>query len=218
MDGPDSGEPNALTIEAWCRLAADGNVIALERLLWVHHSRLAGFARRKIGTDWQGRIDVDDLLQDAYVDIFQTIGNFAYHDEDSFYHWATRIIEHRFIDRVRSLRRKKRDAGREVTVPDRSTSRHESFLDRCFRETVTPSRIMRREDAINALMTCIAKLPEDYRLVVRRYHLEEVPLSVIAADLGRSEDAIRRMASRAVERLTTCLRNASRYFSSHDAP
>ena len=215
MASPDSSKPDSTSIESLCRLAAEGDGVALERLLWAHHGRLVGFARRKIGTDWQGRINVDDLLQDAYVDVFQAIHDFVHHDDDSFYHWATRIIEHRFIDRVRSLRRKKRDAAREVAVPDGSRSRHESFLDHCFRETTTPSRIMRREDAVNALMTCIAKLPDDYRIVVRRHHLNEEPLSAIAADLGRSEDAVRRLSSRAVQRLGACLRNASRYLSSH---
>lgn len=211
----ENNQADPATVEAWCRQAANGDTAALERLLWAHRGRLAGFCRRKIGTDWQGRIDVDDLLQDSLVDIFKDIGGFAWQGEDSFYRWAARIIEHKFIDRVRALRRKKRDAAREVAAPNQSTSRHESLFDRCFRETMTPSRIMRREDAVSALMTCIAKLPEDYRLVVRRYHLNEEPLSVIAADLGRSEDAVRRLASRALERLAACLHKASRYLSSH---
>ncbi len=69
--------------------------------------------------------------------------------------------------------------------------------------------------AVGALMTCIAQLPEHYRMVVQRLYLNEEPLAVVATDLGRSEDAVRRLGSRAVERLHRCLGRASHYLSTH---
>ena len=200
-----------------CRRAAEGDVSATEQLIWSNRGRLYGFARRKIGPDWQANIDPEDILQEVYVDIFRGIASFKYEHEDSFYRWATRLIEHRFIDRIRMLRRKKRDVTREVGPGGGpNVSRHESFLANQLKDTLTPSRMLRRQDAVSALMSCIAKLPEDWRVVVQRYHLQEEPLASIAADMGRSEDAVRRMASRAVERLAECLRSASRFFKSTD--
>ena len=203
------------TIEEWCRQAVEGGTSALEKLLWAHRARLTGFLRRKIGVDWKGKIDLDDVLQEAYMDIFDGIAGFTYQDEDSFYRWAARIIDHKFIDQVRRLRRKKRDVAREVASGERSTSRHESFFRRSFPDLHTPSRAMRRADAVGALMTCIAQLPEHYRMVVQRLYLNEEPLAVVATDLGRSEDAVRRLGSRAVERLHRCLGRASHYLSTH---
>ena len=202
-------------LEAWCRQASAGDADALSRVLAAHRGRLAGYVHRKIGPDWRGKIEDDDVLQEAYIEVFQTIGSFTCHDVDSFYRWATRIIDHKFIDQVRRLRRKKRDAGREV-APRGGPSRHESFLANHFADTTTASKLMRREDAVSALMACIAKLPPDYLTVVRRYHLDQEPLADIAADIGRSPDAVRRLASRAVEQLQTCLRSASRFLSGGD--
>lgn len=216
MRAEETPPDQPIDVLALCRSAAEGDIAALETLIWAHRGRLWGFARRKIGPDWQGVIDPDDILQDAYIDIFTGIARFKAENEDSFYRWATRLIEHRFIDRVRALRRKKRDVAREVQGSPRSVSRHESFLASHLRDTATPSRALRREDAVNALMTCIAKLPDDWRIAVQRVHLDQEPLDAVAADMGRSEDAVRRLVSRAVERLAECMRSASRFLSSHD--
>ena len=216
MSQDDSPALSPTQIEALCRKAAAGDESALQRLLLAHGGRLEGFIRRKIGPDWRGKIDPDDILQETYIDIAKSIAGFEYQGEESFYRWTTRIIDHRFVDQVRHLRRKKRDAAREVTGAGKSESRHESFLAKHFADSMTASRVMRKADAVNALMACIARLPEDYRVVVQRYYLNEEPLTGIAADLDRSEDAIRRLAGRAVERLSACLRSSSRFFTSRD--
>lgn len=173
-----------------------------------------GFAMRKIGVDWQGKIDPEDILQEAYISIFAGISSFEYRGEESFYHWASRIIDHRFLDQVRSLRRKKRDASRELaTGSGGDNSRYHQLLDRVSAETTTPSRVMRREDAVAAMLMCIAKLPEDYRKAVQRLYLEEAAVSEVAGELGRSEDAVRRLAGRAIEQLARNMGHASRFLS-----
>ncbi len=206
--------PDGEEIGALCRSAAAGETAALERLLLCHYPRLIGFARRKIGVDWQGKLEAEDVLQEGYVEIFANITTFVFEGEDSFYRWATRIIDHTFIDRVRSLRRQKRDVAREAALGSgEGSSRRLLLLDQVMRDSVTASRIMRREDALAAMMACIAKLPEDYRIVVQRVYLGEEPIKAVAADMGRTEDAVRRLAGRAVNQLNECLGNASRYLS-----
>ncbi len=216
----DARDPQTMT--TWCQQAAAGDADALAQLLWAHHARLLGFARRKIGVDWQGKIEPEDLLQEAYIDIFQAIRDFTCSDGEAFYHWATRIIDHRFIDQVRHWRRRKRDAAREVhaahggaDAAGTSTAGTQALLARCRPDLVTPSVALRQQDAAAALMSGIAQLPEDYRVVVQRLYLRQEPLAAVAADLGRSEDAVRRLAGRALERLTSYLGRASRYLSSH---
>ncbi len=212
-DTPQFPDPSAL--ESLSRQAAGGDVAALEQLLWAHHRRLLGFARRKIGVDWQGRIGAEDLLQEAYVAVFAGIREFVHEDADSFYRWVSRIIDHRFIDQVRHWRRKKRDVSREAAPAGSRPESMPALVERCQALAQTPSRALRRADAVGALLTCIAKLPDEYRVVVQRLYLNEEPLSRIARDFGRSEDAIRRLGSRAIEHLARCLGRASRYLSGH---
>lgn len=213
MDAPEH-HLSAAQIEALCRSAVGGDPSALERLLWVYHSRLLAAARRKIGVDWQGKLDAEDILQETYVHIFADIATFEYQGEDSFLHWASRILDHRFIDQVRRLRARKRDAQRETAPAASSDSRYDGFIARCFPDLSTPSIALSRQDALRAIVMCMAQLPEHYRAVVQRHYLDEEPLSTIAVEMNRSEDAVRRMASRALDQLEICLGRASDYVRS----
>lgn len=200
-------------VEALCRRAVAGDADALEQVLCLHHRRLMGFARRKIDPRWQGKIEPEDVLQESYVEAFASIPRFVYQGDDSFYRWMTRIIEHRFYNLVRGQQAGKRSAAREVRAGDRSSSGYNTLLDHCLREGRTPSLAMQRADAEGALLGCLARLPEDHRAVIRRRYLEEADFAAIAAELGRSEDAVRRLADRAIEKLEACMGRASNFLT-----
>lgn len=219
---PASGPLTPEQIESLIAAASGGDPAALERLLGHYHPRLAGFVARKIGVDWQGKIEPEDVLQEAYIDAFRLVRGFVAQGPDSFYHWMSRIIDHRFIDRVRHLKRAKRDTTREVSGGSGgsggagSGSRHTMLLDRVAGGPGSPSIVARGHEAIAALMACIAQLPEDYRVVVTRLYLNEEPLADVARDLARSEDAVRRLGSRAIEKLEQCMGRATKFFSRSD--
>jgi DNA-directed RNA polymerase specialized sigma24 family protein len=83
----------------------------MERLLGLVHDRLVGRAARKIGPEWQGRIDPDDLVQETYIQVVADIGAFTWSGEESFYHWCATILDHRFIDAVRRIARRSAARG-----------------------------------------------------------------------------------------------------------
>lgn len=216
MPQMDKPEPNLATPESiaqWMHQAIAGDVDALERLLAVHHRRFIGFARRKIGTDWAKKIDADDLLQDAYVQVFSSVRTFASGSPDAFYYWVTRIIENKFFDSVRHWSRQKRLVARETSQSASIQSRYDALLTECGPVVSSPSLSIRKAEMQGALLGCIARLSPDYREVVRRVHLGEESYEVLAAELGRTPEAVRRMASRAVEQLRECLGRASQFLS-----
>lgn len=215
MSGANAQPPTAAELAEWSTRAARGDEEALVLLLSSHHARLLGFATRKVGVDWAGKIDPEDLLQEAYIDICAAIGDFTCAGEDAFYRWAARIIDHRFIDQVRHWRRRKRDTARETRPAGTTGAGLQTLLERCGPQLGSPSVALRRADAVAAIMSGLACLPPDYRQVIQRLYLRQEPLAAVAADLGRSEDATRRLAGRALERLGAHLGRASRYLSSH---
>lgn len=196
------------TVEALCVRAAAGDLDAAERLLWMHHKRLLVHAVRKVGVDWQGKIEPEDILQDAYIDVLRGIGAFEARDSESFYRWVSRIVDHKFIDHVRVLRRAKRDTAREISVDGRA-----ALLDRLTDGGSTPSRIIRRADAEAAMLACIAGLPDEQRDILTRRYFRNEPYARIAESLGKSEDAVRRACGRAVDRVRERLGRASWYLS-----
>src|SRR5690242_3264233 len=100
-------------VETLCRAAAGGDADALTKLLLLHHGRLLEHAVRKVGPDWRGKLDPEDLLQEAYSDVVTGIGSFSYQGADSFYHWTVQIVDRRYVDQVRRWRAGKRDVARE---------------------------------------------------------------------------------------------------------
>lgn len=197
---------------ALVRAAQAGDDRAIERLLGSVHDRLLGRAARKIGPEWQGRIDPDDLLQETYIQAVTDLPGFTDQGEESFYRWISTILDHRFIDAVRKHRAKKRGEGRVAVAPG-AMSRHESFLGQCLPDLQTPSVLPRRQEAVAAMMVAIARLDPDQRKVVQRLMLDQESISEIARDMGRSEDAVRRLGSRAVEKLRGLMGDAARFLS-----
>ena len=205
------GTPSEPDQSALCAAAAGGDAGAAERLFVLHHARFLGLAKRKIGADWQGKIEPEDVLQDAYAAAWATITKFEHRGEDSFFRWVARIIDERFIDRVRGVRRKKRDTAREAARP--AGSRMETLLARLEAEQAGASVIARRRDAGAAVLAALATLPADYRDVIQRVYLDEQPIAEAAGAMGRSEDAARRLAGRALAALRLGLGRASRWLT-----
>lgn len=211
---PEIGRsPQAEAVEALCAAAATGDADALEMLFLGHHARLLGLARRKIGPEWSGRIEPEDVLQEAYADAFAHVSGFEGRDAESFYRWMARIIENRFYDHIRRWRSKKREVSREVGRPADGGSSFDRLLERCRPEELSPSKAVGREEAVAAVMMCLARLPEDYRAVVRRVCVEHESYEAVASDLGRSPEAVRKLVGRGLEKLRACLGRRSRYLS-----
>lgn len=197
--------------------AAAGSAEAVEKLLAAHHTRFLGFAKRKIGVDWSGRIDAEDLLQESYVSVFDHLDRFDARDAESFYRWVTQIIENRFFDKVRHWTRQKRDVSRESAPGPAHTSsdNYTALIEVCGGSGAghAPGRVLQKDEAIGAMLSALAGLPADYRSVVEAVFLRHESYEQAATTLGRSPEAVRRMLTRAIDRLRDALGRASRFLS-----
>ena len=203
---PDSEDSRTPRLAELCQAAAQGEATAIERLIAIHHARFLGLARRKLGVEWQGRIEPEDLLQEAYVDAFVCAATLTYTDDDSFYRWASRIIEHKFIDHLRRWRTAKRDTRREARA---GGSTYALLLEQAPGAAPTPSRVLRREEMAGAALAILAQLPADARAAVARHYLHGAPLATVASELGRSPEAVRKLVARALKRLRARLADIS---------
>lgn len=65
----------------------------------------------------QGRIDSQDILQEAYMEASQRLAKFAEKKPLPFYLWLRRIVSHKLIDaHRRHLGAQARDAGQEISL------------------------------------------------------------------------------------------------------
>lgn len=114
--------------------------------------------------------EADDLLQDAFVRVFDKIGRFQWQGEGSLLRWMSRITLNLFFDKARRRRlMRETDIGPlEETLPEPD-----------YQETlqVPPEK----------LKTFLDGLPERYRTVFQLYCIDNLSHAEIAGLLGIKE-------------------------------
>ena len=112
------------------------------------------------------RDDACDVVQDSFVKIFQSIGQFEYRGEGSLRSWVTRIV----VNEALGLLRRKSGLTFTDDIPDTADDEEPDI-----------SQVSDEQ-----LATLIAALPEGYRVVLNMYVFGEMSHKEIAAELGIS--------------------------------
>jgi len=193
--------------------AVEGDSTALRTLLEHFGGEVRKRISGRIDKRWRASLDEDDVMQVTYLEAFLHIDQLTSRDSASFLAWLTRIAENVLRDAVRGLSRQKRpDPARRVHAALGPDS-YVGLLECLGVTTTTPSRETVRHDAAAILQTAVARLPGDYETAVRLYDLEGLPISEVAARMGRSVGAVHMLRARAHDRLRQDLGSASQFFS-----
>jgi len=70
--------------------ATDGDGGALQSLIVEYHGALRANVERRISATLRGRLDPDDVLQDAYIAVFRTVAGLDFDGPAAFYAWLGR--------------------------------------------------------------------------------------------------------------------------------
>jgi RNA polymerase sigma-70 factor (ECF subfamily) len=153
----------------------------------------------------RGRVADSDVIQDAWLAAFLSLGDFEDRGDGSFAAWLRQILDHKLLDGVRRHARvAMRDARREVRL---ATEARDGVRAAGLHQT-SPSGLVAAAEESAALRAVVAGLPEDQRMVVRLVHEERLSLVEVGARMGRSADAARMLYSRALSRLSRLLGGA----------
>lgn len=171
-------------------LARAGDGEAFRRLFEKYHRRLALFAHYRLGGALRASMDVDDAVQETFLEAARDICRFEYRSPDSFFRWLASIARHVIEDAARRESRRKRDGGRRVDAADAGLA-----------DTLTPSRILFQSEKVRALMKRLDALPGQYREVIVLARLEGLAPSEIAERMGKPREAVALLLHRALKRL-----------------
>ncbi len=139
----------------------------------------------------KAKLDPEDILQEVYLDVFRQMDHFENRGPDSFVNWVLTILDSKLIDARRALHRQKRDIACEV--PAVSPGESESYfnlINELYADSVTPSRVIRRAEAMGALQACLPRLSELQGQVIRLRFLAGLSVADVAVRLGRSERTV----------------------------
>jgi RNA polymerase sigma-70 factor (ECF subfamily) len=108
---------------------------------------------------------------------------------------------HNVADFARGLETDKRQADREVRLPGTGSTSGASLPG----DVPTASTVAVAAERDAKVRAALETLPEDYRQVINWRYQEELSFADIASRMGRSENAVRKLWFRAIERLETVL-------------
>ncbi len=133
--------------------------------------------------------DASELVSHGLSIAFERFAQFKDDQAAVFLGWLVAIVRN---EALKSLRK----AGREEPLPGDSGRGEQLAGD----YSSPDSRADRREQAAR-LLAALQRLPEDYRTVIDLRNLKELPFDEVARRMGRSPEAVRKLWTRAIEKL-----------------
>ena len=193
--------------------AANGERDALQALIVYYHAKLGRAVAAERDETLRRHVELEDVLQQAYLSAFGNAAGTAFEGPGHFYNWLRKIAIARLRDAERAARRKRRDVTRQVTNPPGASNSYPNLLGRLAARQSTPSRRMKRDEAVAAVMSSLARLKEDQREVVRLRFLEDVPVAEIARRLGKTDTAVYTLCHRGLKALRERMSSITRYLT-----
>jgi RNA polymerase sigma-70 factor, ECF subfamily len=184
------------------RLAAAraGSHEALGEALEACRRYLLLVAQSELAPELQAKGGASDLVQQTFLEAQRDFARFAGTTEAELLAWLRCILLHTLGKFGRQYRgTQKRGLDREVTLDaDGPAGVPQEHL---AADSLSPSGHAIAREQNDALERAVERLPEDYRLVLQLRYREDLPFEEVAARMGRSVGAVRKLWARAVERL-----------------
>ena len=179
--------------------AAAGDRAALDELFQRSLPRLRRLLALRAGIALrQG--ELDDLVQEAYLEALRQFANYTYQGPDSFFRWLATVALHRLSNLQRMAGAQKRDRRRERPIAgDGSTlvpgAVHAADAGPGPRTHSVGVEVQARLDA------ALARLSTDDREVIVLARVQGLALQEIAERMGRTRNAVALLLSRALRKL-----------------
>ncbi|MDB5351814.1 MAG: rpoE 4 [Planctomycetota bacterium] len=180
--------------------AGDGE--ALGRLLQRYRNYLALLARLRMGRRLQGKLDVEDLLQELSMEAHKDVAQFRGGTEAEFLAWLRQVLAAILSNQVRRyFGTRRRDPRRERRITAELDRSSRALDHKLIAPQSSPShQVARREQAV-ILADALGELPEAYREVIILRQLEGLSFPEVARRMERTEDSVKNLWARALARL-----------------
>ena len=176
--------------------AKRGETEAFSLLFKNYRRRLAILIHYRMSPELRGQVDVDDILQESFLEASRQLGQFTYRSPGSFIAWLSRIAEHVIVDAARLHKRQKRDGGQKHAFRSDSNPNGPEPAD-----SNTPSRIFAREERVRKILEKMDALSPEQREVILLAKFEGLSTEEIALRMEKSREAVALLLHRALKRL-----------------
>jgi len=165
------------------RSACTGDRRALDELMSRHRQRLLALIHIKMPAALVGRLEAQDIVQEASLEVARKIASFDPERGSSFYAWIAGIAKFKLREAQRHAQAAKR-AGEEPYWEDRPAD-----------QTSLVGRVARREVG-QSLRKTLESLPQDQAKAVELRFFEGLSVEETASRMRRSSAAIKALVAR----------------------
>lgn len=151
-----------------------GNLNAFRYLVTAHEKLVTHMIRRVI----QDEDDVKDVAQEVFIKVYRHIKTFK--QESKLSTWIAQIAYTTSLDHL------KRDQKRKHVLDGEADTERVTQAD-----LNTPGRILENKELREKILNLIAELPENYRLAVQLFHIDDYSYQEISDITGLSEGTIK---------------------------
>jgi RNA polymerase sigma-70 factor (ECF subfamily) len=193
----DSTEESRAEIDAAALISAahGGSNDALGNLLQEVRPYLLVIARQEMGPQLAGKVAPSDLVQEAIIGACQSFTDFRGWTREELLAWLRTILLNELANTRRHYATSKRDVAREQGVAPEGLAGSQCSANSAFFS-------LQREDRVEE---ALERLPELYRQVILLRHRENLSFAQISQVLQRSEGAVHKLWTRAVQQLKNAL-------------
>jgi len=142
--------------------------------------------------------DADDLAQEVFVEVFQSIHYF--NQDSTLSTWIYRISVNKSLDHLRKINRKKRWAQLI-----RLTTQANEINDSLIAHEQTPESTLEDKERLKVLLQAIGKLPENQRTAFTLHKNEDLSYKEISEVMKTSVSSVESLIHRAKKNLKESL-------------
>ncbi|MBK1440949.1 sigma-70 family RNA polymerase sigma factor [Parapedobacter sp. ISTM3] len=150
-----------------------GNLHAFRLLVSMNERLVLSMVRRVI----KDEENVKDVCQEVFIKVYKNLKHFK--QESKLSTWIARIAYHTSLDYLKSVRH------RESLI-----DRTEDYRD-TLASTAHPGQTLDQKEMRTFILKMIDQLPENYRLVVNLFHIDDYSYQEIVEITGLSEGTIK---------------------------
>ena len=182
----------AADVEKWIVEARQGDREALGRLLDVCRHYLLFVAGNELPPTLKAKVAPSDIVQDTLMAAGRAFPRFVGGSEQELLAWLRGILRNNVVYVHRQYTVEKRRVTREVPLDE------VPLLELPLDPGESPSGHAKAHEQDEQLERALRQLPEHYRQVILLHSDEKLTFAEIAAKLGSTADAVRKMWGRAV--------------------
>ena len=199
--------PEPTTEELLARVQA-GDGPARGQLLNRHRTRLRSLIALRMDGRLAARIDPSDLVQDSLAEADRRLSDYLRTRPLLFYPWLRQLAWERLVEQHRRhVRAEKRSVAREESLAlDLSGQSVQVLADRLLDRGASPSANLQKKELRARVRAALGALDEQDREILLLRYLEQMPAREVGALLGLSEEAAKKRALRALQRLRDLLK------------